>query len=273
MEEIDEDTRVELHTGRTMPIIGLGTWGLRRKTADVIAQALKVGYPMIDTSGDYGTQPGIAQGIIDSGVPRESFYVVTKVEETDEGYEATRKNLSELELDYADLVLIHRPPDEGVGEDIWRGLLRAKQEGFVKDIGVSNYSETQIQTLANLTGEMPVVNQIEWSPFGWSQTMLDFCQANKIVIQAYSPLTHGKRLSEKTLRSVANKHKKTVAQVLIRWSMQMGVVPLPKANRLRHLEDNLKVFEFSLTDSDIEALFWLNEQYSALSDQPIYEEQ
>ena len=103
--------------------------------------------------------------------------------------------------------------------------------------------------------------------------MLEFCHANGIIIQAYSPLTHGKRLSEKALRAIASKHKKTVAQVLIRWSLQMGAVPLPKTNKSRHLEDNLDVFNFELTENEMEGLTWLNEQYSALGDRPIYEEQ
>jgi len=273
VDDIDEDTKVELHTGRTMPIIGLGTWDLTTSTAAIVSQALHLGYPLIDTSGDYGTQQGIGEGIKKSGVTRDSLYLVTKVEEADDGYEATKKNLAELQLSYADLVLIHRPPEEGVGEDIWRGLIRARRDGLVKDIGVSNYSVTQIQTLANMTGELPVVNQIEWSPFGWSPSMLEFAEANDIIIQAYSPLTRGKRFSDSVLQGIANKHGVTEAQILIRWCLEMGVVPLPKANHLEHLRDNIDVFDFELEAIDIEKLDALNEQYSALSKRLIYEEQ
>jgi 2,5-diketo-D-gluconate reductase A len=273
MDAIDEDTRVELHTGRTMPIIGLGTWNLTHSTAALVSHALHLGYPMIDTSGDYGTQPGIAEGVKKAGVSRESLYIVTKVENTDDGYEATKRNLAELQLSYADLVLIHHPPEEGVGEEIWRGLVRARRAGLVKDIGVSNYSETQIETLANITGVMPVVNQIEWSPFGWSQSMLEFCEENGIIIQAYSPLAQGKRLYDSTLAAIAKKYGKDEAQVMIRWALQTGVVPLPKANQLQHLRANLDVFDFELEDKDMEKLRLLNEQYSALSDRPIYDEE
>lgn len=273
MDEIDEDTRIRLHTGRAMPLIGLGTWGLTHSTAALISHALRLGYPMIDTSGDYMTQPGIAEGIQKAAVARESFYIVTKVEETDDGYEATKQNLAELELSYVDLVLIHRPPEEGVGEAIWRGLIRARREGLVKDIGVSNYSETQIEALANMTGVMPVVNQIEWSPFGWSQSMLDFCESNSIVIQAYSPLTRGDRLYDSTLSTIAKRYGKSEAQVMIRWALQLGVVPLPKANQLPHLRENIDVFDFELDEKDMEKLRLLNEQYSAVSDRPLYEEQ
>lgn len=273
MEDIDEDTRVRLHTGRTMPIIGLGTWNLTHSTAALVSHALHLGYPMIDTSGDYGTQPGIAEALKKARVNREDVYIVTKVETSDDGYEATKRNLAELQLAYADLVLVHHPPEEGAGEEIWRGLVRARRGGLVKDIGVSNYSETQIETLANMTGVMPVVNQIEWSPFGWSQSMLDFCEANGIVIQAYSPLAQGKRLYDSVLVAIAKRYGKDEAQVMIRWALQIGVVPLPKANQLQHLRSNIDVFDFELDDKDMEKLRLLNEHYSALSDRPIYEEQ
>jgi 2,5-diketo-D-gluconate reductase A len=149
--------------------------------------------------------------------------------------------------------------------------MRAKAEDLTRDIGVSNYSEEQIMTLAEATGEAPVVNQIEWSPFGWSQSMLEFCQANGIIIQAYSPLTRATRLDDGVLQMIAEKRQKTPAQVLIRWCLQIGTVPLPKANRLRHLEENLQVFDFELDKDDMAELSALNENYSTLSDKPIYQ--
>lgn len=268
------DDTVQLRTLRYMPIIGLGTWELRFDTAEVIAHALEAGYCMIDTSGDYGTESGIGKGIKRSSIARDDFYLVTKVEDTDDdAYEALQKNLSELQLDYVDLTLIHRPPREGVGEDLWRNLMRAKEKGLTRDIGVSNYSKAQIIKLAGLTGEVPVVNQIEWSPFGWSKEMLDFCHLNDIVIQAYSPLTHGKRLDDSTLKEVADKHERTPAQVLIRWCLQMGTVPLVKANQLQHLEENLGAFDFELDLEDMIMLAELNENYSALGRQPVYQQQ
>lgn len=273
MNNIHRESTVPLHTGRTMPIIGLGTWELTEETAETIAEALDMGYPMIDTSGDYETQPGIGDGIWKSGVPRESFYLVTKVEEDDDAYQATEQNLAELQLDYADLVLIHRPPKDGVGENLWRGLIQAKTDGLTKDIGVSNYSATQIQNLADATGEVPVVNQIEWSPFGWSKLMLEFCRANNIVIQAYSPLTRATRLDDGILRDLSDKHEREPSQILIRWCLQKGVIPLPKANQLRHLAANLDVFDFELSGHDMADLETLNESYSALGDQPVYMEQ
>lgn len=255
---------IKLQTGREMPVMGLGTWKLTNHTAEIIEEALKLGYPMIDTSGDYGTQPGVGEGIARSGVARESFYIVTKVEETDDAYDAVIKNLKELDLDYADLILIHRPPESGAGEQLWRDLIRAQKEGLTRDIGVSNYSIEEIEELAENTGHWPVVNQIEWTPFGHSDEMYEFCNDNNIVIQAYSPITRSERLDDPTLRELAGKYDKTPAQILIRWNLQLGTIPLPKANNHAHLRQNIEVFDFRISDTDMLKLHRLNEKYSAL---------
>lgn len=268
---MDNKTKLPLLSGNKIPVIGLGTWDLTDNTADVIVRAIELGYPMIDTSGDYGSQPGIAEGLKQSCVNRDDIYIVTKVEETEDAYESTKKNLGELQLDHADLMLIHRPPKSGAGEELWRGLIRARDEGLAKDIGVSNYAPQQIQALSDATGVMPAVNQIEWTPFGWNRKMHEFCNKNRIVIQAYSPLTHGNRVDDGTLRNLIEKYDKTQAQILIRWCLQVGTVPLPKANQIAHLEENIDVFDFEIADEDMEYLNSLNEDYSALANKPIYE--
>jgi 2,5-diketo-D-gluconate reductase A len=219
---------------------------------------------MIDTSGDYGTQPGIADGIKKSQAKRDGFYLVTKIEETDDAYEAAKKNLKELKLDYADLILIHRPPESDAGVDLWRGLLQAKSEGLAKDIGVSNYQERQIDELIHETGERPVVNQIEWSPFGHSLDMLEYCRDNEILIQAYSPLTRSERLDDQGLQELAEKYNKSPAQILTRWNLQLGTIPIVKANQIEHLKENIDVFDFELSDDDMATLNSMNEDYSAL---------
>ncbi|HEU4607700.1 MAG TPA: aldo/keto reductase [Chitinophagaceae bacterium] len=268
---MDINSTVNLHSGNKMPIMGLGTWQLANDTAGTIADALTLGYRMIDTSGDYGTQPGIGEGIKSSGIKRDLIYLVTKVEETDDAYEATRKNLGELKLDYANLVLIHRPPVAGPGQELWEGLIKAKKEGLAKDIGVSNYPIDFIQELMNSTGEVPAVNQIEWSPFGYSEEMLRFCRDKQIIIQAYSPLTRIKLLNDSTLSDVASHYKKTPAQILIRWNLQMGTVPLPKANQPKHLEENINVFDFEINQVDMTTLNGLNEHFSSIGSLPYVE--
>jgi len=247
-----------------MPLLGLGTYQLKHNTADTVTQALAAGYQLVDTSGDYHTQRGIGDALKACGLPRDSIYIVTKIEETDDAFEATRLNLAELRIDYADLVLIHRPPKRGVGEVLWQGLRRAKRERLTRDIGVSNYSIEKIEELVYRTGELPAVNQIEWSPFGHSPRMLDFCFDNDIVIQAWSPLTRGLRLNDDKLTSMAARYGKTPAQLMIRWSLQLGVVPLPKANHAQHQLENLNVFDFEIRQTDMAKLRTLNEHYSSM---------
>jgi diketogulonate reductase-like aldo/keto reductase len=225
---------------------------------------------MIDTSGDYGTQPGVGEGIRRSGVPRDQIFVITKVELGDDAYEATKTNLDELGLDFADLMLIHRPPDRGAGEDLWAGLIRARNEGLTRDIGVSNYSIDQMKRLYDGSGEVPALNQIEWTPFGWSPEMLDFCGTEHIVIQAYSPLTRGDRLDDPTLGEIGTSYGKSAAQVLLRWDLQHGVVPIPKATSEAHQRENLDVFDFELADADVARLDQLNKLASALGERVQY---
>jgi 2,5-diketo-D-gluconate reductase A len=265
---MNDETAIPLRTGSDMPTIGLGTWQLTKDTAESVSTAIDLGFRMIDASSDYGTQPEIAEGIKKSGIDRSEIYIVTKVEETDNAYERTLSNLKELQTDYIDLMLIHRPPQEGVGVELWEDLIKAKEDGLVLDIGVSNYSIMQMEELIDKTGEVPTVNQIEWSPFGHSREMRQYCIEREIIIQAYSPLTRGKRLEDDSLIQTAEKYGKTPAQILIRWSIQKGAVPLPKANKKSHQEEDIDVFDFEITAEDMKFLSSLNEEYSSLGNLP-----
>lgn len=251
-------------------MLGLGTWMLTRDTADTVEYALELGYRMIDTAFDYGSQRGVGRALERTSVPRDEVYLVAKVEEDDDAYDATRRYLDEMRQAYADLVVIHRPPPHGAGEALWEGLVRARAEGLARDIGISNYSIDQMERLTAATGETPVVNQIEWSPFGWSREMLGYCRAHDIVIQAYSPLTRGERLDDAELARIAAVYGRTGAQVLIRWAIQKRTPPLPKANRREHLEENLGAMDFEIRDADMDRLDALNEQWSALGASPQY---
>lgn len=253
-----------LHTGREMPVMGLGTWQLTHDTPGTVEEALRLGYRMIDTAVDYYTQPGIGEAIRRSDLDRREIYLVTKVEEDEDAYEGTVRDLRELGLDYVDLMLIHRPPPSGVGRELWEGLIRAREDGLARDIGVSNYSIEQIEELVDATGEVPVVNQIEWTPFGWSPEMLDYCRERGILVQAYSALTRAKRLDEERLLAMAAEYGKTSAQLLIRWNLQLGTPPIPKANRRDHLAENLDVFDFEIGEEHMAELGRLNEQWSSL---------
>jgi 2,5-diketo-D-gluconate reductase A len=261
---------ISLRSGRAMPVLGLGTWQLTKDTAGTVVEALRLGYRLIDTSGDYGTQPAIGEAIQASEVPRDEIVFVTKVEEDEDAHAAARRNVEEAGLEHADLILIHRPPRRGAGVELWEGLIAARNEGTARDIGVSNYTIQQIDALAEATGELPAVNQIEWSPFGWSPEMLEECRARQVVIQAYSPLTRTERMREPALVRIGTAHRKTPAQVVLRWSLQLGVVPLPKANRHEHLVENADVFDFELSDAELEEIGALNEHYSSLGSSLAY---
>lgn len=261
---MDQLSTIKLRTGSEMPVIGLGTWQLTQDTVGTVSHALELGYRLIDTSSDYRTQPGIGRAIKRSSVDRSRLFITTKVEETDNAYTRTKSNLRELGLDYVDLMLIHRPPYIGAGVRLWDGLIRARDEELVRDIGVSNYSIDLIDELVRKTGETPAVNQVEWHPFGRSAALQDYCSGKGIAIQAYSPLTRKKRLGDRTVAQLAAKYGKSPAQILLRWSLQAGAVPLPKANQKHHLEEDLDIFDFEIDSADMAVLDGLNEHYSSL---------
>lgn len=256
---------IQLPSGNEMPPIGLGTWQLTgEKAVNAVREALRIGYRLIDTSSDYGNFEEIRSAIADSEVGREDMFIATKVEEADDAYEAAKQYVGRLGLKYADLIIIHRPPMTGAGQELWRGLMQARDKGITKDIGVSNYSADQMQVLFDDTGEWPAINQIEWTPFGHSQEMLAFCKEHGIVIQAYSPLVHTGEVDQTLVEELARKYGKTPSQIVLRWDIQLGVVPIPKASSREHLEENLSVFDFELADEDMKRLAQLNQKYSAL---------
>lgn len=265
---MNDGSSISLPSGDSMPVIGLGTWQLTDDTVGTVEEALRLGYRMIDTSGDYGTQPGIGEAIRGSDVGRDEIFLVIKVEEDEHALESTRRNLAELGERHADLVLIHRPPSRGAGVELWRGLIQAKEEGLARNIGVSNYPLGRLDELAAATGETPAVNQIEWSPFGWSRRVLEGSRERGVIIQAYSPLTRAKRLDDGRLAELSGEYGKTPAQVLLRWNLQLGVVPLPKANQKQHLVEDLGIFDFEIRDDHMRELGELNEHYSSLGKLP-----
>ena len=256
------ETSRALPSGNRMPLLGLGTWELQAHTTETVCRALELGFRMLDTSPGYHTQRGIGAAIRACGFERRDIYVITQVEPLGDPYAALHKNLSQLRLDYADLVLFHQPDGDDAGEMAWQALRRAKRDGLTHDIGVSGYTIDAIEELVYRSGEMPAVNQIEWSPFGHSPRMLDFCRDNDIVIQARSPLTRGLRLNDDKVTAMAARYGKTPAQLLIRWALQVGVVPLPKANHVQHLRENLSVFDFEIAPVDMARLNALNEHFS-----------
>jgi diketogulonate reductase-like aldo/keto reductase len=253
-----------LPSGNRMPLMGLGTWQLTFHTVDTICNALELGFRMLDTAADYHTQRGIGDAVRACGFDRQAIFIITKIPAGDEACAALRKSLAQMRLDHVDLALVDEAPEPAAAEKAWQGLRRARREGLTRDIGVSSTSIDGIEELVYRTGEMPAVNQIEWTPFGHSPRMLDFCRENEIIIQAWSPLTRGKRLGDAKVGPMAARYGKTPAQLMLRWNLQLGVVPLPKANHVQHQRDNLNVFDFEILPQDMARLNALNEHYSAV---------
>lgn len=260
---------ITLNSGTEMPIIGLGTWQLTgRQAADGVRHAFELGYRLIDTSGDYENGPEVGEALRSASVDREEVFLVSKVEEDEDAYRGAGERVDELGVDRLDLCLIHRPPTTGAGESLWQGLIEAQRDGLVREIGVSNYSTEQIDRLIETSGRTPAVNQIEWSPFGHSDEVLGHARERGVVIQAYSPLTRAERLDDETVTEIGSAHGKTPAQVLLRWALQLGTAPVPKAASPEHREENIDVFDFDLDDAEMRRLSELNEQYSALAGLP-----
>jgi 2,5-diketo-D-gluconate reductase A len=263
---MDATSTVKLNSGFEMPIIGLGTWQLHNHQAtEVVQQAIEHSYRLIDTSGSYDNQREVGKGVKRSSVDREEIFIVNKVETTDESYQASKDFCKAMGLEYIDLMLLHWPAqDDADNVELFKGLIQARNEGIVRSIGVSNFSEAQIRELIDVTGEIPSVNQIEWSPFGHSMDMLEFCRDEGIVIQAYSPLTRAHELHGTHIEEMADSYGKTPAQLLLRWNIQLGTVPIPKASSIDHLEENLDIFDFKISKEDMADLAGLNGEYSVL---------
>lgn len=260
---------VTLDTGTEMPVLGLGTWQLTGDDAvEGARHALELGYRLIDAADDYYNQRELGEGMRSSPVDRDELFVVSKVEEDEDAYEGTRQRIQDLGIDRLDLCLIHRPPPTGAGEELWEGLIRAQRDGLTREIGVSNYTAEQVDRLIGATDVAPVVNQIEWSPFGHSLELLEHHRDRGVVVQAYSPLARARRLDDETLAEIGTAYGKTPAQILLRWDLQIGTPTVPKAADPGHREENADIFDFELDEEQMRRLDGLNEHYSSLASLP-----
>jgi diketogulonate reductase-like aldo/keto reductase len=257
-------SRVTLHDGNTMPVLGLGMWqaGSGKQTMKAVATALEIGCRLFDTAKLYGNERDLGTAIRESGIPREEIFVTTKLWNNDQGYEsalrAFGKSRRELGLDYVDLYLIHWPVP-GLRQESWKALLKIRDEGLARSIGVSNYTIRHLEELLRATPAPPAVNQVEFHPFLYQKELLEFCVRQKIQLEAYSPLTRGHRLDHPVIAQIAARHGRTPAQVLIRWSLQHGLVVIPKSIRPERIRENAAVFDFELNSEDMKRLDSLDE--------------
>jgi len=252
---------ITLNDSRRIPQFGLGTWQTPADVAArVVAEAIAIGYRHIDTAAVYQNEASVGQGIAASGIAREQIFVTTKLWNADHGYDsalrALDKSLARLKLDAVDLYLIHWPcPAQGKAVDSWKALIEARRAGKAKSIGVSNFRAEDLQRIIDETGEIPAVNQIELHPW-LQQRALRAVHANHgIVTQSWSPLAQGgARLADATLASIAAKHRKTAAQVALRWHVQSGLVVFPKSVHTDRMRENLAALDFALDDADMAAI-------------------
>jgi diketogulonate reductase-like aldo/keto reductase len=252
---------IKLNTGDSMPAIGFGTWQIedQDKAAKSVKTAIEVGYRLIDTAKIYGNEQGVGRGIAESGVARKEFFITTKLWNSDQGYEsaliAFEQSLKRLGMEYLDLYLIHWPATDKRAES-WKALQKIYSEGLANNIGVSNYTVRHLQELLAETDVVPAVNQIEFHPFIYEQQkeVLEFCREKGIVVEAYSPLARAKDLNNTTLHAIAERHGKTIAQVMLRWAIQHGTVPIPKSTNASRIKENFSVFDFKLSEEEMRTI-------------------
>ena len=258
------DSRAVLNSEVEIPRLGLGVYQSPpgKTTENAVRYALTIGYRLIDTAQLYGNELDVGRAVRKSEVSRDEVFITTKVWNSDQGYESTLqafdKSLKRLDLSYLDLYLIHWPVP-GMSEETWKAMVRLLQEQKTRAIGVSNYDIDDLSQLMQSSDVLPAVDQVEFHPFLYQERLLRFCEKNGIQMEAYSPLTRGMRISHPTIVAVANKYRKTPAQVLIRWNLQHGLVVIPKSVHEERILENSKVFDFELEPEDMEHLNSLNE--------------
>lgn len=251
---------VALNNGVRMPWFGLGVWRVSgdAETQEVVRSAIDLGYRSIDTAKIYGNERGVGQAIRTAGVPREQLFVTTKVWNDDiraaRVERAFEESLKLLGLDYVDLYLVHWPI-AGKIVPAWKAMERLLRGGRVKAIGVSNHLRVHLDELLAAAEVVPAVNQIEFHPYLQSRPLVEFCRTKGIRVEAWSPLAQGGGLlQDGALREIAQRRGKTVAQVVLRWEVQSGVITIPKSTRARRLAENAGIFDFALSQDEMAAI-------------------
>ncbi|MCF1598643.1 aldo/keto reductase [Streptomyces muensis] len=255
---------IPLHTlndGTTIPAIGLGTWPMDDTQAEqAVVDALELGYRLVDTATNYRNETGVGRGIARSGVPREEVVVTTKLPGRHHGYEETLASFEEsrarLGLDHVDLYLIHWPlPRVDKYVDSWKAMVKLREDGLVRSVGVSNFTAEHIERLGKETGVLPSVNQIELHPYFPQAQLRAFHADTGILTESWSPLGRGTDLlDDPVVGSVAEAHGVTPGQVVLRWHVQLGAVPIPKSSDPGRQRANLDVFGFELTAAQMTAV-------------------
>lgn len=255
-----------------MPILGFGVFQVTDlvECERSVMDAIETGYRLIDTAASYGNEEAVGKAIKKSGVPREDLFITTKLWIESDGYEGTKKafeqSLKRLRLDYLDLYLIHQPFGDVYGE--WRIMEELYREGKIRAIGVSNFQPDRLIDLIIHNEIVPTVNQVETHPFHQQIEMQKFLLENEVQIESWGPFAEGKNniFHNELLHSIAGKYNKSIAQVILRWLIQRGVVVIPKSVRKERMKENLSIFDFEISGEDMESIKTLDTNSSSFFD-------
>lgn len=260
-----QDT-IKLNNEVDMPVMGLGVFQVENDTtAEIVKNAIELGYRSIDTAAIYGNEVGVGEGIklalASTGINREDLFITSKVWNAGLNYEETvsayEESLEKLGLDYLDLYLIHWPGKNKFAES-WTALEDLYQEGKIRAIGVCNFNISHLQDLLKTARVTPVINQVEFHPRLQQQSLRAFCKEHNIQLEAWAPLMQGGLLEDPTIANIAAKYGKSNSQVILRWDIQSGVITIPKSVRKERMAQNADIFDFSLTDEEMQIINAMN---------------
>lgn len=259
---------VTLHNGVKMPQLGYGVYQVSKDECErCVLDALRVGYRHIDTAQSYFNEEEVGNAIVKSGIPREKLFITTKVWVEHYGYEATKQSvytsMQKLKCDYIDLVLLHQPFADYYGA--WRALEDLYAEGKIRAIGISNFYPDRMVDICNFTRIKPMVNQVETHPFNQQIEAQEWMKKYGVQIEAWAPFGEGRGglFTNETIAKIAQKYNKSVAQVILRWEIQRGIVVIPKSTHLDRMQQNFDVFDFTLTDEDMAVMASLDKKQSS----------
>ncbi|MGP4073396.1 aldo/keto reductase [Piscibacillus sp. B03] len=255
--------RIKLNNGVDMPGFGLGVYKAEdgKEVVEAVRTAVDNGYRLIDTASFYENERGVGEGIRESSVSRDDLFITTKVWNDEQGYDETlrafERSLERLKLDYLDLYLIHWPVKERL-QDTWKAMERLYEEGIIKAIGVSNFHVHHLQKLFTKANVKPTVNQIEFHPHLTQNDVKAFCEKEAIQMEAWSPMKKGRLFDDPTIVEIAERHGKSPAQIILRWDVQHKVITIPKSVTPSRIRDNADIFDFSLSQDEMEQIDRLN---------------